>query len=372
MTQFVIANNVNTQLAAPASNAATTLTLASSANLPTLAAGEVMPLVLNDAATGMNYEVVYVTAITGANLTVIRGQEGTAAVNWSLGDAAYCAPTAGSVATANGNPSNTFLVAPATLANQAMQFEQAPAVVGAMCNGAMSIPAASASATFTADQIVVFTALGGLPYCLSNFNETLNLATVGAGGMDTGVAPVSGLVALYAIFNPTAGAAAILAQNAGSAIMSSTYSGAHMAAGYTASALISVWPTTAAGLLVSGIQRNNRCWPSFGAPILSITAQQAALKALVVSNIPANAKSAIFNLNVGGASSGLANLGATVSASAGGISQQVVQIGGNGSNQITGSAEIPIITPQTVYYSFLVSGSFTSVSFNLGASGYTL
>ena len=46
-TQFVIANNVNTQLAAAASSGATTLTLASSANLPTLSAGQVMPLTLS-------------------------------------------------------------------------------------------------------------------------------------------------------------------------------------------------------------------------------------------------------------------------------------------------------------------------------------
>ncbi len=92
---FVIANNVNTTLAAAASSSSTTLTLASSTNLPTLGSGQVMPLTLNDAATGAVYEVVYVTAITGPTLTVVRAQEGTGAQNWSIGDYALCAYTKG-------------------------------------------------------------------------------------------------------------------------------------------------------------------------------------------------------------------------------------------------------------------------------------
>ncbi|SDH09028.1 hypothetical protein SAMN05216466_10763 [Paraburkholderia phenazinium] len=102
MAQFVIANNVNTQLAAalPASGAgSTTVVLASSTNLPPLntAIGQQMPLTLNDAATGAIYEIVYVTAISGATLTVLRGQEGTSALNWNVGDFAFCGPTAGTV-----------------------------------------------------------------------------------------------------------------------------------------------------------------------------------------------------------------------------------------------------------------------------------
>ena len=124
MTQFVIANNVNTQLAASAASGAPTLTLASSANLPTLSAGQVMPLTLNDAATGQNYEIVYVTAISGVTLTVTRAQEGTGALNWSIGDYAYCAPTAGTVAMTTGNPSDTFQVAAATALNNAPQAGQ--------------------------------------------------------------------------------------------------------------------------------------------------------------------------------------------------------------------------------------------------------
>jgi len=73
MTTFVFANNVNTTLAGNVSTTATTLTLASAANLPaSIPSGFVMALTLNDSATRNNYEIVYVTAITGATLTVLR------------------------------------------------------------------------------------------------------------------------------------------------------------------------------------------------------------------------------------------------------------------------------------------------------------
>ena len=105
MTAFVFANYVDTTLAAAASSTATSLSLSSSANLPTLGPGEVMPLTLNDAATGLVYEIVYVTAISGTTLTVLRGQEGTAAQNWSSGDYAFVSPTADTVAPVAGTHS---------------------------------------------------------------------------------------------------------------------------------------------------------------------------------------------------------------------------------------------------------------------------
>ena len=95
--QFVFANNVKTTVGATFSNTATTLTLSSSANLPTLAAGQLFPITLNDAATGLIYEIMYATAISGANITVTRGEEGTTAQNWSVGDRAFCDFTAGTV-----------------------------------------------------------------------------------------------------------------------------------------------------------------------------------------------------------------------------------------------------------------------------------
>lgn len=96
MTIFVFANNVNTTLAGAVSNSATSITLSSTANLPSsIPSGSVLVITLNDVATKANYEIVYATAITGATLTVQRGQEGTAALAWLIGDFAFSPPTAG-------------------------------------------------------------------------------------------------------------------------------------------------------------------------------------------------------------------------------------------------------------------------------------
>jgi len=95
MTNFIYANNVSTTLAAAATATSATLTLASATNLPTLPPGYVLPLTLNDAATRMIYEIVYVTAITGTTMTVMRAQEGTTAQNWNISDYAFSTLTAG-------------------------------------------------------------------------------------------------------------------------------------------------------------------------------------------------------------------------------------------------------------------------------------
>ena len=65
--------------------------------------------------------------------------------------------------------------------------------------------------------------------------------------MDTGAVPASRFFGLYAIYNPVTGASALLAVNATSVLLPNVYGGASMPAGYTASALVSVWPTTASG-----------------------------------------------------------------------------------------------------------------------------
>lgn len=118
MPQFTFANNVNTTLAAAATSSSSTLTLASSNHLPSsIPSGSYLALTLNDAATRSVFEVVYATSISGATVTVIRGQEGTTAQNWQVGDYIYASNTAGilsSFAPVEGSTNNPFAVAPAS------------------------------------------------------------------------------------------------------------------------------------------------------------------------------------------------------------------------------------------------------------------
>ena len=103
---FVFVNNVQTTLASAITSTATTITLSSSANLPTLSSGEQMPLTLLDKATKSIYEICYVTAISGSSLTVLRAQEGTTASAYNAGDYAFSGPTAGTVFPVDGQDIN--------------------------------------------------------------------------------------------------------------------------------------------------------------------------------------------------------------------------------------------------------------------------
>ncbi len=118
LNQFVFANNIKTTLAVAVNSTATVIQLSSSANLPTLGTGQIMPITLNDAATGLIYEIMYCTAISGSNLTVSRGEESTSAQSWNVGDIVFSGPTAGSVAAVDGNPNQSFYGAPAQYENQ--------------------------------------------------------------------------------------------------------------------------------------------------------------------------------------------------------------------------------------------------------------
>ena len=100
---FTLVNFFNTTLSAASSSTATTFTVSSSTNLPTLASGEILPITLNDAATRQVFEICYVTEISGNVLTVERAQEGTSAQNWNIGDFIWNGPTAGTALLVGNN-----------------------------------------------------------------------------------------------------------------------------------------------------------------------------------------------------------------------------------------------------------------------------
>ena len=100
---FTLVNFFNTTLSAASSSTATTFTVSSSTNLPTLASGEILPITLNDRATRQVFEICYVTGISGNVLTVERAQEGTSAQNWNIGDFIWNGPTAGTALLVGNN-----------------------------------------------------------------------------------------------------------------------------------------------------------------------------------------------------------------------------------------------------------------------------
>ena len=105
MPQFVFSNFINTTLSAAATSTDTSLSVTSATNFPTLETGQQLPITLINAATQTVYEIIYVTAISGTTLTVLRGQEGTVAQAWSIGDLVKGCITAATVSPSPGTHS---------------------------------------------------------------------------------------------------------------------------------------------------------------------------------------------------------------------------------------------------------------------------
>lgn len=246
------------------------------------------------------------------------------------------------------NGAATAAAAAQTTGNNALA--KFTSIAGEMRNAAMSVTSASATATFAADQICVATALNGTQYLLSSYSQAINLGTTGAGGMDTGTAPPSSFVSLYAIYNTTTQTNSILAC---AAVTSSgtIYSGTHLPTGYTASALIGVWPTDSSSRFVQGIQRGRRVNVKSPVSPASLTNNSSFTSLSLAAFIPPNA------ISVGGwvESPTGAILGVNLAADANGTGEVGAFI-----NVVTTFApfpDIPIITPQTIFYKQTSTGT---------------
>ena len=276
---------------------------------------------------------------------------------------------ASSLTSANISPYNGSPVLASPILTQ---VQQSPSVVGTVRNLSMSVTAASATASLTADEIVVESALGGNTYKLASFSKTINLATTGAGGMDTGSAPASGFVALYAIYNPTTQTAALLATNATSAVAPNVYGGANMPSGYTASGLVSVWPTNASSQFPMGIQID-RFHSFVTTSVLNTTSTVTTPASLSIANaVPKNARTWS---GYGLSSNNTANQGSVLAVYASSTQIGLREISATSaianSGIIATFENVPILTPQTTYYVSYPTPSGTSNG-QLNITGYTI
>lgn len=236
-------------------------------------------------------------------------------------------------------------IAAATKSQHAMQLGQASGVVGQARNVRMYVQAASASGTLTADEVIVESALGGLRYCVAAVNKAINLATTGAGGMDTGTAPVSGFVALYLIFNPTTQVSALLATNANS-LVGQVYGGANMPAGYTASALVAVLPTSASSLFKPFFLRDRKVSLASTTAISTPTTAPSPVALSVSTIAPPNAISIGGGIGMNCSVSSQLSV-AIFSDAVNGLGQQGVSVT---TTAASGSYEVDVTVAQFIYY----------------------
>lgn len=242
-------------------------------------------------------------------------------------------------------------------------------VVPSSLNVRMSVTAASATGTLTADSITTNVTIGGKSYQIPSFSKVINLASVGAGGMDIGTAPVSGFVGIYAIYNPASGVSALLAVNATAGAVAEVYNGANMPVGFTASALLSVWPTNASSQLVVGALID-RTLCVITAIQLTVTTAVASPTAATMGGIPFNAKRFGGFLDILGS-----NVNAGIQFA---VTPTVTTVGVKAlygtvqvaSGLITAPFDVAVVTPRTIYYTATVTAG--AIQYRVQMSEYTI
>ncbi|WP_338806903.1 hypothetical protein V8U11_06795 [Pseudomonas chlororaphis] len=244
-------------------------------------------------------------------------------------------------------------------------------VAGASVSARMSVPSASLTATFTAEEIVVKVENGGQGWVLKDFNKTINLGITGPGGIDVGPVPTTGFVGIYAIYNPTSGASALLAVN-GNFLLPNCYPAFNLTQGYKASALVSVWPVNSSGQLVAGFQCGRRI--TFQpVSVLSATSLSASLTSLAIGGgVPRNAKT-LSGTAMLGAASGSGGLSMQLAADAAGTGLQT--FGGYVStNQgVPGTfVDLPLITQQTLFHRETNSQSAAGFTVSINVMEYEI
>ncbi|CNF41440.1 tail fiber protein [Yersinia rohdei] len=247
---------------------------------------------------------------------------------------------------------------------QYLQMAQLTGVIGTSRNAKMSVTIAAAAATFTADEVIVQTALGGRQYKLTNVNKLISLANTGAGGMDAGTVPANGFVALYVIYNPTTQALALLAVNTTSILAPEICAGA-MPSDYTASALVSVW-RTANSQFVIGYQLDRRIITPVVPATTSNSLPANYIAIGLAAIVPVNAKSVTGWVGI--TTTAPANNQIFVASSATGIYEHLIQSAPI-TTLNTPLPEIPLITPQAFYYKATSNGAVSL--FVIDINGYT-
>lgn len=240
--------------------------------------------------------------------------------------------------------------------------------VGTIRNGKIQVAAAATTGTYTADEVIVGSALGGTKYLLSSVSKSINLATTGAGGMDTGAATASGYLGVYVIYNPSTNTTALLGTIEGAGTLTNVYSGANMPAGYTASALVAVMPiSTTAGQFSDSITLDRttyivaRAIQNTSTP----TGSQTTLTSFTTALIPRSCRTIGGTLVAQGSAAAVTAIIIGSSAAAVGIAN-CTNNNGQGSGAIVSSfRDVPVTTPQTVYWGSTSSAGTPTLVINV-------
>jgi hypothetical protein len=166
--------------------------------------------------------------------------------------------------------------------------------------------------------------------------------------MDTGIATASSWLAIYAIYNPATGAAALLGQIFSlTASQPTVYGGANLPSGYATSALVAVVNTTATAGQFGAYSINGRRMSRINTLAFTTSTATSTPTLIGISGIVPFAAVRCRGYLVA-ASTSTSNVGMLISADSTGISGQNVSV--SGATSQTGNYEIDIATAQTLYY----------------------
>lgn len=283
------------------------------------------------------------------------------------GERSYVQGSDGSVyvAVADSVGQNPVTDTTATYWKLAFRDQSGPSTVGLTRRGRMYVTVASTAATYTADEVVVKTTMGAQSFIIGFYNKAVNLATVGAGGMDTGAAPANSYVGLYAIYNTVTGANSILAVNGGGTL-SQIYSGANMPAGYNASALLTVVPTNASSQFKVVLVQDRKVSYALsvaynGSSVVSF------LPISLATTVPLNATEIFGELS--STNSVNSNMTLAINGDTNTVGQQVQAIGGQaGVTTVTNFSTLPLPVAQILYVTTINSAG--TALFTVYIGGY--
>jgi hypothetical protein len=241
--------------------------------------------------------------------------------------------------------------------------------IGTIVNGTVNLTSASNSLTFKADQVIVGSALNGFVYSVPSVNLTINTATVGANGMNTGSPAVSGFVNVYLLLNPNTGASALLGVNDTGVVPPMVCAATGIPSGYTASALVGAYWTNGSGQFQPVMQYNRRIFASSGTGLSG--AGTATLQGFVWAGVPSAAKTVSGAINI-------TNTGSSSDT----VALFPLSTGGPGSkganrNSTTGGIQSPFsdlpinpATPRTNWYTISATGG--SITVTVFSTDYTI
>lgn len=241
-------------------------------------------------------------------------------------------------------------------------------VVGTTANLKMTLAAASTSATITADEVVVKSSLAGRTWTLGGFNKTLNIANVGALGMDIGPAPTNGWLAIYAGLNEATGATTVFAQSVGNSLAAATYVGGVGPAGITATALLTVVPTNGSGQIKVCAVKGRKIYIQL-MTVYSGNVSVTNIPVSIAGIVPVNAKEVSGELTVG--NSALSTMSLTIHPDLSIVGQQsMTTTVGAGQALTLNYTGLPISIDQQLM--FTSSSTAGTPTFNIYIASYSI